>query len=184
MEKLLEDSLSLLNIKDQRLVETGDEETGKGFTFSNVSEQGLLTRFNLTLDETCNLILSIEIWNFDFKEREKVKDYDEPEEPDPEDLLGMHQFNEEHEKVVEAFNRFSDEIYEKYSFSVETLEHELSNHVLLSHEICTSGQEEDLIYQIGQVVKVVDQIGSKVLNVMLGLKQRRLPLDKDQWLGK
>jgi len=32
---------------------------------------------------------------------------------------------------------------------------------------------------MGQVVKIMDQIGSKVLNVMLGLVERRLPLEKE-----
>ena len=70
MEQELEEALSELNIKGQRLVlNKNGGDTNMAYGFSNISDQGLLTRFYVSQTEPETLSFKIELWNFDFKKR-------------------------------------------------------------------------------------------------------------------
>ncbi len=81
-----------------------------------------------------------------------------------------------------AVENFFDELQEIYSINVLEDYEELQDHITMQFKFLNYSQySTDLTYQIGQSLKMISKLGSKVLHVPIGIKNGTLPHNKEKW---
>ncbi len=81
-----------------------------------------------------------------------------------------------------AILRFYEEVMEKFHIVCLTEPMELKDHITVVYKTLNySTHECDATFQVGQSLKLIQEIGAKLLNIPLGLRQGSLPYDKEEW---